>query len=131
VQLSDTAQPFRGGPGDLPPVRFGCRVPSAPPRSTARVAFLILILACASPEPPPEPVAAMSADSITRVLARHTTALMAIPGVVGVGEAICDDAPCIRVYLASADARSRLPATLEGIRIDAIVSGPVGPRTID
>lgn len=56
---------------------------------------------------------------------------MAIAGVVGVGQALCDSTPCIRVYITSDSTRARLPKSLEGVPVDAVVTGPFRPRGID
>ncbi|NIP60011.1 MAG: hypothetical protein GWO00_19485 [Gemmatimonadetes bacterium] len=71
-----------------------------------------------------------SQRSIDEVLEAHTDSLMALPGVVGTALGLCDDAPCIVVYLAdsSAEVRERIPERLEGHPVRAEVSGEIRPR---
>lgn len=72
----------------------------------------------------------MTSKTIEAVLAAHTDSLMAIPGVVGTAIGRCDEAPCIRVFLAkpSAAARRRIPEALEGYAVKVEVTGPIRPR---
>lgn len=71
----------------------------------------------------------MTAPTITEALARHTDHLMSIPGVVGTGQGLQDDMPCIIVFVAEkTDALAReIPSTLEGwpVRVDEV--GEIGP----
>jgi hypothetical protein len=69
--------------------------------------------------------------TIEQVLARHAPELMRIEGVEGVGQALCDGQPCVRVYLRDAAAASRVPRELDGYRVDTVVTGGIGPRTSD
>lgn len=62
---------------------------------------------------------------IEQVVAARTPELMRIPGVQGVGQALCDDVPCIRVYIVNDSVRSRLPAQLDGYTVSAVVTGPI------
>ena len=52
----------------------------------------------------------MQGKSIEAVLKEHTDSLMALPGVVGTGQGLCDGQPCIRVFVVK-----RTPALLEKI----------------
>lgn len=72
----------------------------------------------------------MEAD-IEEVVARRTPELMRIPGVSGVGQALCDQSPCIRVYIVSESVRARVPQTLDGFEVSVVVTGVIRPRTID
>jgi hypothetical protein len=67
--------------------------------------------------------------NIEDVLARHTEALMAIPGVVGTGQGLQDDRPCILVFVKekTADLERAIPSRLEGypVRIEEV--GEVRP----
>ena len=80
----------------------------------------------------PSPVRLMRAGdgggSIDSIIERHSPELMAIPGVLGVGQALCGDSPCIRLYIQDDSVRSRLPASLHGVTVDAVVTGTVTPR---
>jgi hypothetical protein len=41
----------------------------------------------------------MSEETIEEALKEHTDTLMAVPGVVGTGQGLCDGKPCIKVYV--------------------------------
>lgn len=70
-------------------------------------------------------------QSIEEVLAAHTDSLMAIRGVEGVGEALCDDTPCIRIYASelTSEIEREVPDTIEGYPIDVEVTGRIEPRS--
>jgi hypothetical protein len=74
--------------------------------------------------------ATVTARSIDDVLAAHSDALMALPGVVGTAIGLCDRERCIKVFLAdsSPDTKRRIPARLEGYRVLAEVTGTIQPR---
>ena len=66
----------------------------------------------------------MTTSDIADVLARHTPELMAIPGVVGTGQGLQDEKPCIIVFVEENTdelVRER-PSTLEGwpVRVDEV-----------
>ena len=43
----------------------------------------------------------MPEKSIGQVLSEHTDSLLSLPGVVGAGHGVCEEKPCIRVFVAS------------------------------
>jgi hypothetical protein len=61
----------------------------------------------------------MDKKRLCDVLEIHTADLMGIEGVVGVAEGICDDKPCIRVFVSpkSHELVIKIPANLEGYRV--------------
>lgn len=65
--------------------------------------------------------------SITDVLKRHTDSLMAIPGVVGVGQGEQDGAPTVYVMVAKLtdSLRSTLPHSIEGYAVVVKESGEI------
>lgn len=65
--------------------------------------------------------------SITDVLQRHTDSLMAIPGVVGVGQGEKNGAPTIYVMVKrmTDDLRRALPDSIEGYAVDVHVTGEI------
>lgn len=71
---------------------------------------------------------AVAAD-IEAVLERRTPELMRIEGVQGVGQALCDGSPCIRVYVLDAAAQARVPARLDGIPVSTVITGVIRPTT--
>ena len=100
------------------------------------VAAVAVMVACASTithaacsDTPP----AVSLDEHVReVLARHQDALLAVPGVVGVGVGRDEStgAPVLRVYTAglTAESRTLIPADLEGVPVHLMESGELRPR---
>ncbi|MCG8594164.1 MAG: hypothetical protein MI785_07295 [Kiloniellales bacterium] len=70
---------------------------------------------------------AMTEKSIESVLDAHAPALMAHPEVVGTGVGLCDDSPCIKVFVIarSAELRQRIGAEIEGYRVDLVETGPI------
>jgi len=66
--------------------------------------------------------------TIEQSVAARTPELMRIEGVVGVGQGVCNQAPCIRVFLATADAARRLPQRLDGYLVSPVVTGIIRSR---
>lgn len=66
-------------------------------------------------------------DSIDAVLAEHKTRILAVPGVVGVGEGECDGQPCIKVLILeeSADLEERIGSMVEGYPVEFVISGAI------
>ena len=66
----------------------------------------------------------MTASDIADVLARHTPALMAVPGVVGTAQGLQDEKPCIIVFVSenTDEVVREIPSTLEGwpVRVDEV-----------
>jgi len=62
---------------------------------------------------------------IEEVLRVHTGSLMAIPGVVGTAQSLCDGKDCIKIYVVerTPDLEQKLPKVLEGYPVDVEVSG--------
>jgi hypothetical protein len=73
---------------------------------------------------------AVPGKTIEDVLAAHSDSLMALPGVVGTAIGLCDDTPCIRVFLADASdaVRRKIPRQLEGYQVRTEVTGEIRPR---
>jgi hypothetical protein len=69
--------------------------------------------------------------TIEEVQERHTPEWMKLPGVVGTGIGLCDDEPCIRVFLAapSPEAEAAIPEEVEGYPVEVVVTGPFRPRS--
>ena len=63
--------------------------------------------------------------SIDEVMKKHTGELMAVPGVVGVGEGVSRGTACIMVFVAKKDAEAlrRIPASLDGYPVRVEASG--------
>jgi hypothetical protein len=102
-----------------------------PGASPARLLIVCALLSSCRPDPPahaPQEAAEVKPD-IEQVLARHTPELMRIPGVQGTALALCDGAPCIRIFILDDSVRARLPASLDGHTVSAVVTGAF--RTTD
>ena len=54
--------------------------------------------------------------TIEQVLKEHTDDLMSLPGVVGTGQGLCNDQPCIKVFVSRKTEKleQRIPKNLEG-----------------
>jgi len=63
--------------------------------------------------------------TVGEVLKEHTGELMSVPGVVGTAEGLCDDRPCIKVYVIkrSLEIDKKIPGTLEGYPVKIEVTG--------
>jgi hypothetical protein len=61
------------------------------------------------------------------VVREHTEELMSIPGVVGVGEGLCNNTPCIKVYVnkSTPELDKKIPAVLEGYKVSKEVTGSI------
>ena len=70
----------------------------------------------------------MPRKNISGVLARRTGELMAVPGVVGVGEGVSRGTACIMVFVAKKDAEAlrRIPDSLDGYPVRVEASGEFG-----
>ncbi len=93
------------------------RMVKIPAISVSLVILFIFSISCASekfdirPEGNPMP-----AKAIDEVLKEHAKAIMSILGVVGVGQSLCDDKPCIKVYVIkeTPELNQKIPRILEG-----------------
>ena len=63
--------------------------------------------------------------SIEDVLKEHTTALMALHGVVGTAQGECEGQPCIKVYVVKAtpDLLKQIPSEIGGYTVDVQETG--------
>lgn len=61
----------------------------------------------------------MTANKIKEVLQEHSVDLMSIPGVVGVGQGLCDNQPCIKVFVVkkTPELEDKIPEKLEGYTV--------------
>lgn len=64
-------------------------------------------------------------EEIERVLSRHREAWMAVPGVVGTGIGLCDDTPCLKVFVTeqTAEIRERIPRAVKRYEVRLEVTG--------
>ncbi len=117
----------------------GARIAGSPPfpilvlfLRSVLLSFLLafLLSACGLNRSEPSAEEDVPHPTIEEVQERHTPAWMEIPGVVGTGIGLCDDEPCIRVFLAapSPEAEKAIPKEVEGYRVEVVVTGPFRPR---
>ncbi len=57
--------------------------------------------------------------TIDEVLKDHTVELMSLPGVIGTAQGLCDDNPCIKVYVIkkTPELDQKIPDNLEGYQV--------------
>ena len=65
--------------------------------------------------------------SIEEAIKEHSEELMSIPGVVGVGQGLCDNNPCIKVYIIkrTPELDKKIPALLEGYEVSIDITGEI------
>jgi len=65
--------------------------------------------------------------TIEQVLKEHTASLMALSGVVGTGQGLCSDEPCIRVFVVEAteELLKQIPGEIEGYTVDVQQTGEI------
>jgi hypothetical protein len=58
----------------------------------------------------------VASGTIEEVLKKHTGELMSVPGVVGTAQGICDNKPCIKVYVVkkTPELNKKIPDIIEG-----------------
>lgn len=88
---------------------------------------LALLLGCAKTLEDGE--TQMPTRPIEEVLKDHTNSLMAIPGVVGVGQSLCDGKDCIHVMVAkrTPELEKKVPKTIEGYAVELVETGVIRP----
>lgn len=61
----------------------------------------------------------VTSKTIEEVLKEHTEELMSLPGVVGTAQGLCDDKPCIKVYVIekTPELAQKIPDNLEGYKV--------------
>ena len=81
------------------------------------IGFSALGMSCESPHPENSQ---MSPRPLQDVLKDHTDRLMSIPGVIGTAQALCDEEPCMKVYVTrkTPELLQQIPTQLEGYRVE-------------
>lgn len=69
----------------------------------------------------------MPKKSIEAVLQENTEKLMAVPGVLGFGEGLCNNKPCIKVFVLekTSGLQKKIPRTLEGYPVEIEETGEI------
>jgi hypothetical protein len=72
----------------------------------------------------------MADTSIMAAQKALTDSVMSKPGVVGTAIGLCDEAPCIKVYIARRDEEllKQIPDTFMGFKVDVEVTGEFRAR---
>lgn len=67
----------------------------------------------------------MTDKSIKYILKKHTDKLMSIPGVVGTGEGLYNNSPCIKVYVVkkTPELENKIPNIIEDYVVDVEETG--------
>jgi hypothetical protein len=75
----------------------------------------------------------MSGKTIKAVLKEHTEVLMSIPGVAGTAQGLCNDKPCIIVFVIkkTPELEQKIPLALEGYPVKIEVTGEIRARSED
>ncbi len=75
----------------------------------------------------------MPAKTIKQVLKEHTKDLMSLPGVVGTAQGLCDDKPCIKIFVIEKkpELDTRIPENLEGYPVSIEETGEIRARPKD
>jgi hypothetical protein len=94
------------------------------------VAILALGTADCANNPNAQGIQTMPTRPIEAVLKDHTNELMAISGVVGTAQSLCDGKDCIHVYVVemSATLEEKIPKMLEGYPVEVATSGEFKAR---
>ncbi len=89
--------------------------------------FVLVLAAAGCRGGAPRERSAVTARPIAEVLAAHTPALLAVPGVVGTGEGARDGWPLVVIYVKrrTPELERQLPATLEGFAVEIRETGEV------
>ena len=72
-----------------------------------------------------------AARPLEEVLRIHTDRLLAMPGIVGVGEGRCNGQPCIKVFVArkTPELLKAIPVSLDGYPVAVEETGELRPFT--
>jgi hypothetical protein len=91
--------------------------------------FLVAALLASSLTAESVPGGEMASSDLATVLKNHTGRLMAIPGVVGTAETLCEGKPCIKVYVEkkTPDIEQQIPPAIEGYPVVIQETGTVRP----
>jgi hypothetical protein len=69
----------------------------------------------------------MVSPKIEEVLKQNTGPLMAIPGVVGTGQGLCEGKPCIKIFVikTTEEINRKIPQEIEGYKVKIEETGTV------
>ncbi len=69
----------------------------------------------------------MATKTIEEVLQEHTKKLMSLPGVVGTGQGLCDDRPCMLIFVIkkTPELVQEIPRVIEGYPVRIKETGEI------
>jgi len=69
----------------------------------------------------------MPAKPIEEVIKERGQQIMAIPNVVGIGEGLCDDKPCIKVFVVeiTSELEQKIPKELACYPVEIVETGEI------
>lgn len=93
--------------------------------SFATSGLLILVLCWAKDVSGHENATQMPSRPIEEVLKEHSDELMSIPGVVGTAQGLCNNNPCIKVFVIekTKDIDQRIPDEIDGYPVEVEETG--------
>ena len=67
----------------------------------------------------------MPIRTLEEVLEEHTDEWMSIPGVVGTAQGLCDEKPCIRIFVTqlNSELEGKIPKTVQGYKVEIVETG--------
>lgn len=69
----------------------------------------------------------MPTPTIEQVLKKHTDSLMSLKGVIGTGQGLCDEKPCITVFVieTTPELEKEIPKNLDGYPVMIKATGRI------
>lgn len=69
----------------------------------------------------------MTTKTVEEVLREHTGRLMSLPGVVGTAQGLCEEVPCIKVYVEkkTRGLLEKIPGSIDGYPVEVEESGEI------
>jgi hypothetical protein len=96
--------------------------------SVSLVILFIISISCASEEFDSRAKGnPMPAKAIDEVLREHARTIMSTPGVVGIGQGLCEGKPCIKVFVIkkTEELNQKIPSMLEGYPVAIEETGKI------
>lgn len=92
------------------------------------IIIAISVMSCSKGKPEDqEGETTMAMKTIEEVLKEHTDQLMSMPGVVGTAQGLCDDKPCIKVFVIKKthELDEKIPDILDGYPVKIEETGEI------
>ena len=99
-------------------------------RISQKIGLIVIaafVITCAIRVGEPQGENIMKQKTIQKVLKEHTNELMSVPGVVGTAQGLCNDKPCIKVYVIekTPELNQKIPKNLEGYPVSIEETGEI------